>query len=77
MIRDIEFLEPRMQVSILSERRVHRPYGLHGGEPGSNGVNLWIKQRREEDGDLLEPGRDGHLPPRAVSYTHLTLPTKA
>ena len=39
VIRDIEFLEPRMQVSILSERRVHRPYGLHGGEPGSNGVN--------------------------------------
>jgi len=28
VIRDIEFLEPRMQVSILSERRVHRPYGL-------------------------------------------------
>lgn len=67
VIRDIEFLEPRMQVSILSERRVHRPYGLHGGEPGSNGVNLWIKQRREEDGDLLEPGRDGHLPPRVIN----------
>ena len=67
VIRDIEFLEPRMQVSILSERRVHRPYGLQGGEPGSNGVNLWIKQRREEDGDLLEPGRDGHLPPRVIN----------
>lgn len=67
VIRDIEFLEPRMQVSILSERRVHRPYGLHGGEPGSNGVNLWIKQRREEDGDLLEPDRDGHLPPRVIN----------
>ena len=67
VIRDIEFLEPRMQVSILSERRVHRPYGLHGGEQGSNGVNLWIKQRREEDGDLLEPDRDGHLPPRVIN----------
>lgn len=67
VIRDIEFLEPRMQVSILSERRVHRPYGLQGGEPGSNGVNLWIKQRREEDGDLLEPDRDGHLPPRVIN----------
>ena len=67
VIRDIEFLEPRMQVSILSERRVHRPYGLQGGEPGSSGLNLWIKQRREEDGDLLEPDRDGHLPPRVIN----------
>ena len=67
VIRDIEFLEPRIQVSILSERRVHRPYGLQGGEPGSSGLNLWIKQRREEDGDLLEPDRDGHLPPRVIN----------
>ena len=67
VIRDIEFLEPRMQVSILSERRVHRPYGLQGGEPGSSGLNLWIKQRRKEDGDLLEPDRDGHLPPRVIN----------
>ena len=31
MIRDIEFRIP-VQVSILSERRVYHPYGLHGGE---------------------------------------------
>lgn len=67
VIRDIEFLEPRIQVSILSERRVHRPYGLQGGEPGSNGMNLWIKQRREEDGDLMEPDNDGRVPPRVIN----------
>ncbi|MBW0531701.1 hypothetical protein O181_071416 [Austropuccinia psidii MF-1] len=51
VIREIEFLEP-IQCSILSERRVQRPYGLEGGMAGKVGVNLWIKQRREEDGDL-------------------------
>jgi 5-oxoprolinase (ATP-hydrolysing) len=33
VVRDIEFQIP-CQVSILSERRVYRPYGLHGGEDG-------------------------------------------
>lgn len=41
VIREIEFLEP-VQCSILSERRVHRPYGMHGGGQGSCGLNLWI-----------------------------------
>ncbi|GAA5920937.1 hypothetical protein JCM3775_004013 [Rhodotorula graminis] len=49
--RDFGFTKP-LQVSILSERRVNQPYGLKGGEPGQRGRNLWIKQRREEDGDL-------------------------
>ena len=31
VIRDIEFRIP-VQVSILSERRVYHPYGLHGGQ---------------------------------------------
>jgi 5-oxoprolinase (ATP-hydrolysing) len=39
--REIEFLAP-VQCSILSERRVHRPYGLEGGEPGELGLNLWL-----------------------------------
>ena len=54
VIRDIEFLSPEIQVSILSERRVYRPYGLKGGEDAKCGLNLWIKQRREEDGDVLQ-----------------------
>ncbi|WFD34221.1 5-oxoprolinase (ATP-hydrolyzing) [Malassezia cuniculi] len=52
VVRDIEFLAPDIQVSILSERRVYEPYGLAGGENGKRGLNLWIKQRRAEDGDL-------------------------
>jgi 5-oxoprolinase (ATP-hydrolysing) len=33
-----------LEVSILSQRRgPHRPYGLHGGEPGAPGINLLIR----------------------------------
>jgi 5-oxoprolinase (ATP-hydrolysing) len=37
-----------------SQRRVHQPYGLEGGESGERGRNIWIKQPREEDGDKIE-----------------------
>ncbi|KAJ7338275.1 hypothetical protein JRQ81_011031 [Phrynocephalus forsythii] len=33
-----------MVLSVLSERRAFRPYGLQGGEPGSPGLNLLIRQ---------------------------------
>ncbi|KAB8254108.1 Hydantoinase B/oxoprolinase-domain-containing protein [Aspergillus pseudonomiae] len=46
VIRDIEFLAP-MECSILSERRVHRPYGLEGGEDAQSGLNLWISKDEE------------------------------
>ncbi|GME26887.1 hypothetical protein GTA08_BOTSDO04892 [Neofusicoccum parvum] len=42
IVREIEFSIP-MKVSILSERRVIAPYGLHGGEDGARGQNLWLK----------------------------------
>lgn len=40
--RDIEFRIP-VQASILSERRVYRPYGLAGGEDAECGLNLWVR----------------------------------
>ncbi|KAL9043582.1 MAG: hypothetical protein Q9214_003237, partial [Letrouitia sp. 1 TL-2023] len=43
VVRDIEFRIP-VQVSILSERRVYRPYGLAGGEDAQCGVNYWIRK---------------------------------
>ncbi|KAI9732857.1 MAG: hypothetical protein M1834_003796 [Cirrosporium novae-zelandiae] len=52
VIRDIEFRIP-VQVSILSERRVTRPYGLEGGEDGACGLNLWVtrtKKVRDDSG---------------------------
>lgn len=48
VVRDIEFLPKGIQVSILSERRVFRPYGLEGGEDAQNGRNLWV--RRDANG---------------------------
>ncbi|KAM3472192.1 hypothetical protein MY5147_005423 [Beauveria neobassiana] len=48
VIRDIEFRIP-LQVSILSERRVYRPYGLKGGEDGQCGLNLWVRRVEKAD----------------------------
>lgn len=43
VVRDIEFRIP-VQVSILSERRVFRPYGLEGGEDAQCGMNVWVRK---------------------------------
>ncbi|KAI1380423.1 Hydantoinase B/oxoprolinase-domain-containing protein [Hypoxylon crocopeplum] len=45
VVREIEFLTD-VQCSILSERRVHRPYGMDGGGPGATGVNYWMTRDR-------------------------------
>ncbi|KAL8281548.1 hypothetical protein RQP46_006232 [Phenoliferia psychrophenolica] len=63
VVREIEFLEP-IQCSILSERRVYHPYGLHGGGDGACGQNIWIKQPRAADGDLPKTGGGGGVPRR-------------
>jgi N-methylhydantoinase B len=39
MIRELELLCPA-QVTLLSDRRTGRPYGLQGGQPGAAGANL-------------------------------------
>ena len=56
VIRDVEFTEP-IQASMLSERRVFRPFGLNGGGDAHCGQNIWMKLPRAADGDLLE-GKD-------------------
>ena len=48
LIREFEFLAPT-QVSLLTERRTHQPWGIAGGRPGETGKNLL-------DGKLL-PGK--------------------
>ncbi|XP_053104101.1 5-oxoprolinase isoform X2 [Hemicordylus capensis] len=49
--RELQFRE-EMVLSVLSERRAFRPYGLQGGEPGSPGLNLLIRQ----DGRIINLG---------------------
>ena len=45
--RDIRSLGPDARVSLLTERRVSRPYGLAGGEPGRPGENVLIRDGEE------------------------------
>lgn len=47
VIRELEFRMP-LSVSMLSERRVYRPYGLEGGGFGQAGLNIYMK--KEHDG---------------------------
>ncbi|KAH9887497.1 Hydantoinase B/oxoprolinase-domain-containing protein [Xylariomycetidae sp. FL2044] len=47
VVRVIECREP-LTFSMISERRVTRPYGLHGGEDGAPGENLIV--RLNDDG---------------------------
>ncbi|KAI5866531.1 Hydantoinase B/oxoprolinase-domain-containing protein [Durotheca rogersii] len=43
VVREIECREP-LTFSMISERRVSRPYGLHGGEDGAPGENLIVRK---------------------------------
>lgn len=45
LVRRVRFLVP-VDVTITSERRVHAPYGLHGGESGGPGRNTIIHNNR-------------------------------
>jgi 5-oxoprolinase (ATP-hydrolysing) len=40
MVRELELRCPA-QVTLLSERRIGRPYGLNGGQPGQAGANFY------------------------------------
>lgn len=77
VVRELEFLRP-LTASILSERRVLRPFGLLGGGAAEAGVNLLVKRNgrlvslggkatvRVQGGDrirILTPGGGGYGPP--------------
>ena len=51
VIRETLFRKP-LTLSVLTDRRVLRPYGLRGGEAGSRGLNLL----RRRDGRLINLG---------------------
>ncbi|KAH6652935.1 hydantoinase B/oxoprolinase [Truncatella angustata] len=59
VIRDIEFRIP-VQVSILSERRVYRPYGLAGGEDAECGLNIWVRRVAKSNPEKDLTARHGH-----------------
>jgi len=47
-VRKVRFLEP-MTASILSNNRVHAPFGMAGGEPGATGRNRVIRADGSEE----------------------------
>ena len=73
IIRDVQVLT-EAQVTLLSERREGRPYGLDGGQPGALGKNLILRDGKEiplpgkgsfdlKPGDILSvhtPGGGGY-----------------
>lgn len=75
--RDLTPLEHTAHVSLLTDRRVGRPYGLAGGKPGAPGRNLLRRHGREislpgkttldlqpgETVSIRTPGGGGYLPP--------------
>lgn len=76
IIREIRFRR-EMMLSVLSERRSFRPFGLQGGQPGMPGLNILIREGTEINigskisikvraGDvfrLLTPGGGGYGEP--------------
>ena len=55
-----------MQVSILSERRVFRPYGLAGGEDAQCGQNIWVRK----------VSRNGETPANELEERYINLGAK-
>jgi N-methylhydantoinase B len=56
LVREIEFLAPA-QVTLLTERRRHAPWGLAGGDPGAPGINRL--NGAELPGKVSLPVQDG------------------
>ncbi len=47
LIRAIELIEGKAQASLLADRHVVRPPGVHGGAPGARGKHLLVRDGRE------------------------------
>ncbi|NPV82154.1 MAG: hydantoinase B/oxoprolinase family protein [Candidatus Aminicenantes bacterium] len=76
LVREYQFQVP-VNLTIISDRRKRRPYGLAGGLPGKAGVNLLVRKGRQqtldskvnlklEAGDILRietPGGGGYGKP--------------
>lgn len=69
VIRRILFRD-RIEMSILSERRVFQPYGLKGGQPGARGKNLIYKK----DGRIMYLGPKTSVPVEAGDTFELLTP---
>ncbi|KAJ4167506.1 hypothetical protein NW754_011323 [Fusarium falciforme] len=60
VVRDFECRAP-LTFSMISERRVTRPYGMEGGEPGALGANYWAQKKADGTYTWLNYGPRGQL----------------
>jgi len=60
IVKEWEFLEP-VTVSLITERRVSRPYGLAGGADGAAGENWLLPRGDEADAERLPDKCTVHL----------------
>ena len=59
VIRDFECRHP-LTFGLITERRVHRPHGMEGGEDGQQGRNYWV-QKTEEGYRWVDIGARGQV----------------
>lgn len=64
VVRDFECRLP-LTFTLITERRVHRPYGMEGGEPGQCGANYWVQRRDDGTYRWLSIGSRGQIDMRA------------
>ncbi|XP_064599058.1 5-oxoprolinase-like [Liolophura sinensis] len=69
VVREMLFRKP-LTLSILSERRVFQPYGMHGGAPGRSGLNLVC----HKDGRIINVGAKASIPVNTGDCFHLESP---
>jgi N-methylhydantoinase B len=62
IVREYEFVT-RTEVTMISDRRKHGPYGLEGGQPGEAGRNTVIREGRtlELSGKFVKPMEAGDV----------------
>jgi N-methylhydantoinase B/oxoprolinase/acetone carboxylase alpha subunit len=74
LTRTYKFLEDG-SVSILSERRRTKPYGLEGGEPGEEGKNLLIRYTEDkEDKETIPLGSKANVEVKAGDVLEVNTP---
>lgn len=60
IIRDFECRAP-LTYGIITERRVHQPYGMFGGENGESGANFWVQKLDDGSERWINIGSRGQV----------------
>ncbi|OAA65594.1 Hydantoinase B/oxoprolinase [Niveomyces insectorum RCEF 264] len=60
IVRDFECRHP-LTFGIITERRVHQPYGMFGGENGQSGANYWVKKEADGSERWVNIGSRGQI----------------